>query len=124
MYRSELPTPTWRYSVGFQLHRKIPHLRDFQLKNIPFLRDAPRSHKRPAVYIGAQGVHWCQLKPKCLFHRRFTPLNPPDILGGNKKIQFPPYGVHTSREIPPDTWFCPLAIGLCDGVPARRRRSL
>ncbi|MEH2039524.1 hypothetical protein [Nostoc sp.] len=34
------------------------------------------------------------------------------------------YGVHTSREIPPDTWFRPLAIGLCDGVPARRRRSL
>ncbi|MEH2431680.1 MAG: hypothetical protein V7K26_30130 [Nostoc sp.] len=24
------------------------------------------------------------------------------------------YGVHTSREIPPDTWFRPLAIGLCD----------
>ncbi|MEH2204849.1 MAG: hypothetical protein V7K53_12345 [Nostoc sp.] len=28
------------------------------------------------------------------------------------------YGVHTSREIAPDTWFRPLAIGLCDGVPA------
>ncbi|WP_392482390.1 hypothetical protein [Nostoc sp. C110] len=34
------------------------------------------------------------------------------------------YGVHTSLKIPPSTWFRHLAIGLCDGVPARRRRSL
>ncbi|QHG14989.1 hypothetical protein [Nostoc sp. ATCC 53789] len=56
------------------------------------------------------------MKPPCL----------PDA--GRGKIQslspFRSYGVHTSREIPPDTWFRHLAIGLCDGVPARRRRSL
>ncbi|WP_251957400.1 hypothetical protein [Nostoc commune] len=37
------------------------------------------------------------------------------------------YGVHTSREIPPDTWFRPLAIGLCDrseGLSLRTRVRL
>ncbi|MEH2112998.1 hypothetical protein [Nostoc sp.] len=36
------------------------------------------------------------------------------------------YGVHTSREIPPDTWFRPLAIGLCDrseSLSAARRND-
>ncbi|WP_414512437.1 hypothetical protein [Nostoc sp. PCC 9305] len=36
------------------------------------------------------------------------------------------YGVHTSREIPPETWFRPLAIGLCDrseSLSAARRND-
>ncbi|WP_414561813.1 hypothetical protein [Anabaena sp. CCY 9613] len=27
------------------------------------------------------------------------------------------YGVHTSREIPPDTWFRPLALGCAMAYP-------
>ncbi|WP_428850727.1 hypothetical protein [Nostoc sp. CmiVER01] len=36
------------------------------------------------------------------------------------------YGVHTSRKIPPNTWFRPLAIGLCDrsqNLSAARRND-
>ncbi|MDZ7950919.1 hypothetical protein [Nostoc sp. DedQUE09] len=33
------------------------------------------------------------------------------------------YGVHTSREIPPDTWFRPLAVGLCDRSESLSLRS-
>jgi hypothetical protein len=29
-------------------------------------------------------THWCQLKLKCLSHRRFTPLSLPDALGGKR----------------------------------------
>ncbi len=56
---------------------------------LAYMLTTPQSD-RPVFGMATNGDEFvCQLKLKCLFHIRFTPLNPP-LERGEKEIQFPP----------------------------------